>query len=115
MSEKVFFTFKSRGVGLDHLDKCFVCGCNVNYITPNVSGFVESKEDGENIVPFFREGSARLDYRDFEPNWIQVKIGACEEHEPCLDELHTLTRHGTIRKRDVFLACLIPSKESINE
>ena len=107
---ELFISFKSRGTGLDHIKKCFVCGCKTSLI-PNISAFVNSKEDGEVVVSFFREESARLDYRDFEPNWIQVKIGACEKHELCLEELTTLTRHGTIRERDVLLACLIPGQE----
>ena len=110
-----FIKFKSRGVGMDVIGKCFVCGCRTPGVTPNIAAFVDSKEDGEVVVSFFREGSARLDYRDFEPNWIQVKIGACEKHEPCLEELTALTRHGTIRERDILLASLIPPKEKINE
>ncbi len=99
--------FKSRGTGLDHIEKCFVCG-RETAITPNISGFVENKEDGAAIVKYFQQGSARLDYRDYEPSWIQVKIGACEDHKNCLEELTRLTRSGTIHRRDVLLACLIP-------
>jgi hypothetical protein len=49
--------------------------------------FVTSKEDGEAVTALFKTG-ARLDYRDYEPNWIQVKVGSCKEHYPNLERLH---------------------------
>jgi len=53
---------------------------------PNVSGFVQSKEAGERVVALFN-GRARLDYRTYEPNWIQVKVGCIPEHEAVLHRL----------------------------
>ncbi len=108
---KEYLAFSSRGIGLDGINKCFVCGCKNSGVTPNISAFVHSKEDGEIVTSFFQEDSARLDYREHETDWIQVKVGACKKHEDCLEELQALTRHGTIRKRDVLLACLIPPKK----
>jgi hypothetical protein len=77
----------SRGVGADFTPGCFVCGGD-HTIHANISMFVESKEDGEAIVALFKTG-ARLDYRDFEPEWIQVKVGACNQH---LDNLKLLNK-----------------------
>lgn len=76
-----------RGLGTDNTPGCFVCGGEPGPHS-NISMFVGSKEDGEDIVVFFKTG-ARLDYRASEPNWIQVKIGACEQH---LDNLKSLSR-----------------------
>ncbi len=45
----------------------------------NIAAFVTSKEEGEEVVRWFGDG-AYLDFRPSEPNWIQVKIGACEKH-----------------------------------
>jgi len=45
----------------------------------NLSAFVETKEEGERAVAMFTQG-AKLDYRPQEPNWIQVKVGACDTH-----------------------------------
>lgn len=104
------YKFSSRGVGLDSIKKCFVCGCGRDEAfgcMPNIAAFVDSKEDGEEIVKLFPEDSARLDYRPSEPKWIQVKIGACEKHKPALEELHRLTRSGTIYKRDIELAQIV--------
>ncbi len=57
----------------------------------NIAGFVDTKESGERIVDkMFNNVGARLDYREHEPNWIQVKIGACPEH---LDNLKDLDRY----------------------
>jgi len=76
--------------------RCFVCGKlrfengqEMAYML-NISGFVKTKESGERVVAMFSHG-ARLDYRDFEPTRIQVKIGACDEHRKCLIKLHELT------------------------
>ncbi len=47
--------------------------------------------------------AAKLDYRDFEPNWIQVKVGACDEHVHCLNDLAERcgANHGRIRQHDI--------------
>lgn len=94
--------FGSRGIGMD-LCPCFVCGTRDrdkqghNYLH-NISGFVRCKEAGERVVDMFlyrdRELSleAYLDYRDHEPDRVQVKIGACEEHLPNLEKLDALVR-----------------------
>lgn len=102
--------FRSRGIGLDVCPGCFICGAEYrnpeadkmgNGYLCNISGFVESKVDGEEIVEWF-DGRARLDYRPSEPNWIQVKIGACDKHLPNLQKLHDLTAiHNVIRRADI--------------
>ena len=56
----------------------------------NIAAFVASKDAGERIVAMFERG-AWLDYREYEPNWIQVKIGACDKHKQNLELLERLT------------------------
>lgn len=86
--------FRSRGIGLDSC-VCFVCGtsdrdgkghCMLN----NIAAFVVCKEAGERVVAMFAQG-ARLDYRKHEPDYVQVKIGACDAHLPNLKALDELT------------------------
>ena len=96
---------KSRGIGLDRIDKCFSCGSDTSGgFTPNISMFVDNKADGEKIISMFSDHSARLDYRPTEPDWIQVKVGACKE---CVDDLHLLddliTKTPTITQENIEL------------
>ncbi len=99
--------FRSRGIGLDVVPCCFVCGSKVrnpdaNYYLHNISAFVSSREDGDKIIEWFGCKNARLDFRPSEPGWIQVKVGACDEHLPNLRELDRITSlHGVIRERDI--------------
>jgi hypothetical protein len=98
--------FRSRGVGLDVCPGCFVCGAEkrdekANGYLNNIAAFVPSKALGEQVVAWFGKG-ARLDFRSFEPNWIQVKVGACDAHLPNLQKLHDLTSlYGVIREKDI--------------
>lgn len=80
----------SRGIGLDVTPGCFVCG-GKRKLYNNVSGFMRSKDAGERVVAMFENG-AWLDYRENEPNWIQVKVGACDKHLDNLKRLHDLTK-----------------------
>jgi len=109
--------FQPRGVGLDSVDYCYLCGSkhrdNENkqkdYMN-NIAAFVETKELGEEIVGWFIKG-ARLDYRPSEPNWIQVKIGSCDKHLPNLKNLFDRTRvYGVIREHDIKQSILFEEK-----
>ncbi len=107
--------FNPRGIGLDVCPCCFVCmatkraeGKN-NYLH-NIAAFVESKPDGEKIVEWFTS-LARLDYREREPNWIQLKVGACDLHLSNLKELERLTsKYGVIRQKDIEESLNTPSQ-----
>lgn len=92
--------FRSRGIGLEGRLVCFVCGSQHDGYLNNISGFVTSKPGGERVVKLFsaHPGSARLDYRHFEPHYIQVKIGACDTHRSNLEKLHELCADGTINQ-----------------
>jgi hypothetical protein len=86
--------FAPRGIGSDHTPGCFCCGGEPDLYS-NISGFVYGKNDGEKVVAMFEHG-ARLDYRDYEPNWIQVKIGACKDHFLNLEKLYSLTARENV-------------------
>jgi hypothetical protein len=81
-TDEVFEAWGPRGIGSESGLPCFVTGERPGF-TPNVSGFVNSKEAGERVVDMF-DGLARLDFRPHEPNWIQVKVGALPEHAAVL-------------------------------
>ena len=108
--------FRSRGIGLDVTPGCFVCGTKIrskaaaeigNDYLNNIAAFVENKSDGEKIVSWFEQG-AFLDFREHEPNWIQVKIGACDKHLPNLEKLYKLTlTHEVIRE------CMIENAKGV--
>lgn len=99
--------FCSRGVGLDVVPGCFVCGATkrdpaaVNGYLHNIAAFVNSPAAGRMLESWF-SGRARTDFRDAEPHRIQLKVGACERHLPRLNRLHEKTRvHNVIRKLDI--------------
>lgn len=96
--------FGSRGIGYDRTSGCFVCG-GADDLRHNIAAFVSCRAAGERVVAMFVHG-ARLDYREFEPDYVQVKVGACDAHQPNLERLHTLTRdaNGVITEATVAQA-----------
>lgn len=86
--------FWVRGIGTDNTPGCFICG-GQSELHSNIAAFVQCKEAGERIVQMFKAG-ARLDYRDSEPDRVQVKIGSCEEH---LGDLRRLADDASKEKR----------------
>lgn len=93
--------FRSRGIGLDQTPGCFVCGGNET-LHANISGFVNTKEAGERVVAMFDKG-ARLDFRLHEPDRIQVKIGACNNHRKNLEKLDELIKETTVITADMII------------
>lgn len=96
--------YRPRGIGSNWI-KCFVCGVargllcedGVYYsgmCQPDMAAHVGSKENGERVVALFRAYGLHvaLDYRESEPNWVQVKAGACDKHFRDLEHLFELTR-----------------------
>lgn len=104
--------FQSRGFGLEWNLLCFCCGArdkehrledpdqHGNGLLHNIAAFVQCKEAGERVVVMFSRG-ARLDYRDSEPDRVQVKIGACGTHLSNLQRLHELTKDGVITSTSI--------------
>jgi len=92
--------FYSRGIGSEANLKCLVCGTSsidggpVSLYLHNIAAYVTCKTAGERIVAMFPKGGARLDYREHEPDYVQVKVGACDHDLPNLEQLHTLTKEN---------------------
>lgn len=85
--------FSSRGVGYDGGACCFVTGQELPHGGPNIAGYVGYKSSGERVVAMFGEtGGAWLDYREYEPTYIQVKILCHPDQKHCLEKLHELTQ-----------------------
>lgn len=97
--------FKSRGIGMD-VCSCCVCDANadMSHYLNNIAAFVKCKAAGERVVAMFQKG-ARLDYREREPDRVQVKVGACDEHMFVIKNLDRLVgKDDTITKRRINLA-----------
>jgi plastocyanin/ribosomal protein L37AE/L43A len=91
--------FHSRGTGLDVTPGCFVCG-GYESLCSNIAAFVQCKEAGERVVAMFSHG-ARIDYREYEPDRVQVKVGACAEHRHNLERLHSLVADGVLTSEKI--------------
>ncbi len=100
--------FRSRGISLDYCPGCIFCGNGLieSRLLKTISGFVECENDGNKIVSWVTESEGiKLDFREDEPSWIQVKIGSCDLHEHKLKKLHELCmKNNTISKRIIELA-----------
>ncbi len=94
--------FHPRGIGQDWID-CFICGSDSHEPRRNLAAFVQCKAAGERIVAMFEKG-ARLDYRDYEPDRVQVKVGACDVHDQNLRRLHELTSGDSVINTDRIAA-----------
>lgn len=86
--------FGPRGQGSNWLP-CMVCGPDApdaKDLRSDMASFVSSREKGLLAVAWFADAGlyAHLDYRDFEPNWVQVKVGACPAHVPLIERLMEL-------------------------
>lgn len=91
--------WRSRGVGYD------------------LSGFVVSKLAGERLTRLVKyvlntdEPLSHLDYREFEPNWIQFKFQKEEFNLELLDKL--AKANDNIVNEDILRQCMIPKKRQI--
>lgn len=76
----------------------------------DVSGFVKSKLAGERLLRLVKyvldkdEPKSWLDYRDYEPNWIQFKFSAEEFDVEKLDEM---TRESGIITEEILRQCTV--------
>lgn len=83
----------------------------------DLSGFVVSKLAGERLTRLVKyvldtdEPLSHLDYREFEPNWIQFKF---QKEKFNLELLDNLTREndGTVNE-NILRQCMIPKKRQI--
>ena len=88
--------FSSRGVGTDSTPGCWICktATEKRSMHNNISAFVQHKDAGDRIVRMLGYG-AYVDYRTYEPDRVQVKVGTCLAHVPHLNLLHDLTSTKT--------------------
>lgn len=64
--------FRSRGMSTDSSPGCFACEINEKHLYSNTV-YVQCKVAGERIVSMFDKNGIRLDYRRYEPDYVQVK------------------------------------------
>lgn len=82
---------------------CFVTGVKpyktecLREVWPDLAGFVKTKKDGQAIVDLF-DGFALLDYRESEPDWIQVKVSI---DPPYIEALRALEK--AVRDNDYMI------------
>lgn len=97
--------FDSRSVRMEPGIDCFCCGGNKT-LQHNISGYVKCKASGERVVDMFAQG-AYLDFRPYDPNYVQVKIGACENHLDNLKHLdEVITKCNGMITEDMVTAAM---------
>lgn len=105
---------RPRGVGSNGGWASLITGELVDF-GPDLSLFVTSRADAYRLVDWItpmdferdsigrgrRIDRAKVDYRDFEPEWLQVKLIVEKEHEEVLQRLYEalLLRDGYLDKR----------------
>ncbi len=94
--QEVRVPFTSRGIGLDDVP-CYICGAKG--LNHNIAAFLQSKNDGDVIQSWLK--NQFLDYRPHEPKWIQMKIGACDEHLLNLQELNRVCHDDYITQKRI--------------
>ena len=81
----------------------------------DVSGFVESKPAGERLLRMVKyvletdEPKTWLDYREFEPNWIQFKFSAEEFDVEKLDQM--ARDNGNVLTEAIVRRCVKEQRE----
>lgn len=89
-----------RGVGFDHVPH-MVTGADATG-RPNISGFVKGKDGGERVVAMFGGPKfARLDFRSFEPNYVQVKVGVDKGQEDVLERLMAACSDALLTRKKI--------------
>lgn len=77
-------------LGSNNVPLCFVCGEQLVVSLNSIAAFVQCQAAGGRVVTMFGQ-HAWLLYRDFEPDRVQIEVGACDLHLPNLQRLHALT------------------------
>jgi hypothetical protein len=117
-----YIRWSVRGIGSNSGWNSLVTGRKVDF-GPDMSGFVESRasayELAEIFHPIIRAGSGgpdyskepyddrcHIDFRGFEPDWLQVKVIVEPEHRAVLERLYSavLGRDKLICRNDVIWA-----------
>lgn len=92
LEEKIeHILFTPRQIGSNWLP-CFICPTDSDGLKDDFASFVKSRADGEKAVEWFRSYGliTTLDYRPSEPDWVQVKTAACDQHKYHLRYLRSM-------------------------
>ena len=118
------FVFSPRGVG-NNWYACFICGhkpqqkCQYDMAAFIDSSLITKVTIGDTTIvdhplrTLFWENDlliGEIDYREYEPNRVQLKIGACGEHKPNLELLAALC-YGDGRLTEARLRLCIPERK----
>ena len=98
---------KSRGIGSGY-GKCLICGDKglSNKSMKDFSSRVKSKYEGGRILIMFDLCGRYAALNATEPNWVQVKVCACEHHESELIQLEKLiAENNAISINKIIEAC----------
>jgi hypothetical protein len=88
--------WRSRGIGLDEVPGCFVCGQAFrseeaaklgNHYLHNIAAFISKEDEGAALACF--DQGARMGYYHGDKNVPQIKVGACDAHLKALEHLST--------------------------
>jgi hypothetical protein len=63
---------------LEDASCCFICGREIKN-WGNLSAYVKTHESGKRIAEMFNK-EVLIDFKESEPNSVQVKVGTCAEH-----------------------------------
>lgn len=104
-TDVVSYYFAPRGIGLNWIP-CFMCGKGgpEDHSQPDMAAYVKGKDYGELVISMFDKLGllANLDYRPSEPNYVQVKVGACVGHQPNLRLLQIFTASRKLINEDIL-------------
>lgn len=106
--------WRVRGVGSDQTPGCAFCFETQPGMYSNLSAFVDSAGEGAVIVNAIGQG-AWLDYRESEPQWIQVKVGSCAEHLRYLDILRAQWYVSRECARLLRQKALVPERQKLEK
>lgn len=119
------YLFRPRGIGANWL-RCFICGSvnngvlrgdNVHYsgaCQPDMASFVKDLLEGLLVQALFVDMGLHcyLDYRPSEPNWVQLKLGACDAHAVLLTCLSgRVFDAGNRINREILASIVAEAKE----
>lgn len=110
----VFISHPRNGIPCWHYEKPDIRPEYGEYWNPrgigyDLSGFVKSKQAGERLLQMVKEVLGKenpdswLDYRDYEPNWIQFKIQNTEFDLEKLEKM--VIANDKIITKEILVAC----------
>ncbi len=99
----MFVQWQPRGIGSNWNIPDIETGIVDDVLKTDLSGFVSSKAEAHIAMALF-DGNAFLDFRPYEPQWIQVKVSGRKEVLVALDTL--VRNNGCILTKEIVLKAL---------